>query len=156
MNKSLFIILLILCSSATYAQSPANFSGEWAQDTTKSDDFYKKLDVKYSITQTALTFKVKQLLSEYGSTESVTNDYSYTLDGKVKNTNTEYGTQKNLAQWSADKQTLKTRSTIAYDGQDVGFTETYSLSSNGRVLTVLKADIIEGGLTVKQVFNKIR
>jgi hypothetical protein len=44
--------------------------------------------------------------------------------------------------------------TITYGTQDVGFTETYSLSDNGLVLTVQKSDIIEGGLSVKQVFNK--
>ena len=49
---------------------------------------------------------------------------------------------------------LKTRSTIAYGSQDVGFTESYSLSDNGLVLTVQKSDIIEGGLSVKQIFNK--
>lgn len=151
---SLFVLLLILCSSASYAQSPANFSGVWVQDTTKSDDFYKKFDVKYTIIQTPQTFKVKQIFSEYGSNEGVTRDYSYTLDGKMTDTKTENGIEKNLAQWSADKKTLKTRSTVAYGTQDVGFTETYSLSDNGLVLTVQKSDIIEGGLSVKQVFNK--
>ena len=153
-SVSLFILLLFLCTSLSYAQSPVNFSGVWIQDTTKSDDFYKNFDVKYSITQTAQTFKVTQLLAEYGSKESVTRDYSYTLDGKVTNTKKETGIEKNLAQWSPDKKTLKTRSTIAYGPQDVGFTETYSLSDNGLVLTVLKSDIIEGGLSVKQIFNK--
>jgi hypothetical protein len=153
-SLSLLVLLLILCSSASYAQTPANFSGVWVQDTIKSDDFYKKFDVKYTIIQTPQTFKVKEVLSQYGSNEGVTRDYSYTLDGKVTDTKTENGTQKNLAQWSADKKTLKTRSTIAYGTQDVGFTETYSLSDNGLVLTVQKSDIIEGGLSVKQVFNK--
>jgi hypothetical protein len=153
-SLALLILLLILCSSVSYAQSPANFSGVWVQDTTKSDDFYKKFDVKYSITQTPLTFKVIQTLSVYGSKESVTRDYSYTLDGKVTNTKKESGIEKNLAQWSSDKKILKTRSTVAYGTQDVGFTETYSLSENGLVLTVQKSDIIEGGLSVKQVFNK--
>jgi hypothetical protein len=153
-SVSVFVLLLSLCSSASYGQSPAIFSGVWVQDTTKSDDFYKKFDVKYSITQTPLTFKVIQTLSAYGSKESVIRDYSYTLDGKVTNTKKESGMEKNLAQWSADKKLLKTRSTIAYGSQDVGFTETYSISDNGLVLTVQKSDILEGGLSVKQVFNK--
>lgn len=151
-SVTLFIFSLILFSSVSYSQAPANFSGVWVQDTSKSDDFYKKIDVKYSITQTAQTFNVKQILSI--GTESVTRDYSYTLDGKVTNTKKETGTEKNLAQWSADKKILKTRSTITYGPQDVGFTETYSLSDNGLVLTVQKSDIIEGALSVKQVFNK--
>jgi hypothetical protein len=56
-----------------------------------------KLNNLFSITQTPQTFKVKQILSEYGGKESVTRDYSYTLDGKVTNTKKETGTEKNLA-----------------------------------------------------------
>jgi hypothetical protein len=84
----------------------------------------------------------------------VTRDYSYTLDGKVTSMKKESGIEKNLAQWSADKKNLKTRSTITYGTEDVGFTETYSLSDNGLVLTVQKSDIIPEALSVKLVFNK--
>ena len=151
---SLFVLYLLLCSSVSYAQSPANFSGVWIQDTTKSDDFYKSFDVKYTITQTLQTFTVKQTFAVKGSKEIVTSDYSYSLDGKVTNTKKESGIEKNLVQWSADKKTLNTKSTITYGNEDVGFTEAYSLSDNGLVLTVLKSDIIPGALSVKQIFNK--
>lgn len=151
---SLFVLYLILCSSVSYAQSPANFSGIWIQDTTKSDNFYKSFDVKYTITQTLQTFTVKQTFTVESSKETVTRDYSYTLDGKVTNMKKESGIEKNLAQWSADKKNLKTRSTITYGTEDVGFTETYSLSDNGLVLTVQKSDIIPEALSVKLVFNK--
>jgi hypothetical protein len=68
----------------------------------------------------------------------------------------EGNTEKNSAKWSADKKILTTRSTVTYGSEDVGFTETYSLSDNGRVLTVLKSNIIPGVPEVKQVFNKIQ
>jgi len=151
---SLFVLSLILCSSVSYAQSPANFSGVWMQDTTKSDDFYKSFEVKYTITQTLQTFIVKQTFTIKSSEEIVTRDYSFTLDGKVTNIEKEYGIEKNTAQWSADKKILTTRSTVTYGNEDVGFTETYSLSDNGLVLTAQKSDIIPGALSVKQVFNK--
>jgi hypothetical protein len=151
---SLFILSLLLCSSFSSAQSPVNFSGVWIQDTVKSEGFYKKFDVRFTITQTPLTFKVKQTLSDYSGKESVTHDYSYTLDGKVTSMKKETGIEKNLALWSAGKKILTTRSVIKYGPDDVGFTETYSLSDNGLVLTVQKSDIIAGGLSLKQVFNK--
>lgn len=91
---SLFVLYLLLCSSVSYAQSPANFSGVWIQDTTKSDDFYKSFDVKYSIMQTSQTFKVKQTLSDYSGKETVTRDYSYTLDGKVTSMKKESGIEE--------------------------------------------------------------
>ncbi len=151
---SLFSLLLLLSSSASIAQSQVNFSGEWIQDPVKSDDFYKAFDVRYSITQTPQKFTVKQTLKMKNSEESITNEYIYTLDGKVTIMEKETGKEKELAQWSADKKILTTRSTITYGNEDVGFTETYSLSGDGLVLTVQKSNIIPGGQTVKQVFNK--
>ena len=152
--RSFSVLSLFLCSFVSFAQSPANFSGVWIKDASKSDDFYKSFDVKYSITQTLMTFTVKQTLTHKSSKESITRDYTFTLDGKVTNTEKETGIEKNLATWSADKKILTTRSTIAYGNEDVGFTETYSLSDNGLVLTVQKSDIIPGASSVRQVFNK--
>jgi len=153
-SGSLLILFLLLFSAFSYAQSPANFSGVWIQDTTKSDDFYKKYNVKYTITQTLQTFTVKQSFSDKSGKEIISRDYSFTLDGKVKNMQKGRGIEKEVAQWSADKKILTTRSTRAYGNDDVGFTATYSLSDNGLVLTVLNTDIIPGALSVKQVFNK--
>lgn len=151
---SLFVLTLLLSSSVSYGQTPANFSGVWIQDTSKSDDFYKKFDVKFTITQTLQTFTVKQTFAIKGSKEDVIRDYTYTLDGKVTNYKKEYGTEKNLAQWSADKKILNTRSTVTYGNQDVGFTEAYSLSDKGLVLTILKTDIIPESKSLKMIFKK--
>jgi hypothetical protein len=72
----------------------------------------------------------------------------------VTNYKKEYGTEKNLAQWSADKKILNTRSTVTYGNQDVGFTEAYSLSDKGLVLTILKTDIIPESKSLKMIFKK--
>ena len=154
LSKYLSVLTLLLFTCASYAQSPADFSGVWIQDPTKSDDFYKSFEVKYAITQTPQVFTVRQTLTMKGTTESIINDYKYTLDGKVTTMDKEGGKEKELAQWSPDKKTLTTRSTKTYGNEDVGFTETYSLSDNGLVLTVQKSNIIPGALTIKQVFNK--
>jgi hypothetical protein len=152
--RTVFVFCLFLCASASIAQSPVDFSGDWIRDPAKSDNFYKAFEVNYSITQTPQTFTVNQKLTHTVSNESVINDYSYTLDGKVSNTEKDHGTEKNTTKWSDDKTILTTRSTVTYGNEDVGFTETYSLSENGQVLTVVKSNIIPGGLSVKQVFNK--
>jgi hypothetical protein len=152
----LFVLFLLLFFPVSYAQSPANFSGVWLQDTVKSDDFYKSFEVKYTISQDLRTFNVKQVFTLRGSKETVTDEYIFTLDGKVTSMKKESGTEKELASWSADKKILTTRSTITYGNEDVGFTETYSLSENGLILTVQKANIIPGVPAVKQVFNKTR
>lgn len=150
----LFAIFLFLCSSVSYAQSPTNFSGVWLQDTLKSDPFYKSFEVKYTISQNPQAFNVKQAFTLRGGNETVTEDYSFTLDGNVTSMKKESGTEKELARWSADKKILTTRSTTTYGNEEVGFTETYTLSDNGLVLTVQKANIIPGVPAVKLVFNK--
>jgi hypothetical protein len=123
-------------------------------DTTRSDSYYKSFEVTYTITQTPLAFTVVQKFALKGSEESITNDYTFSLDGKITTMKKESGTEKELALWSDDKRSLITRSTITYGAEEVGFTETYSLSGDGLVLTAEKSNIIPGGLTVKQVFNK--
>lgn len=153
-SGSLLMLALLLCSSVSNAQSPPNFSGVWIRDTVRSDNFYKTAEVEYTITQTPETFNVKQKFTIIISKEAIIHDYSFTLDGKVKNVESEYGIEKNSVKWSADKKTLTTRSVITYGPDDVGVTETYSLSENGVVLTAVKADIIEGSTPVKMVFNK--
>jgi hypothetical protein len=151
---SLFVMSLLFCSAFSYSQSPANFSGIWIQDTTKSDDFYKTFNVKYTITQTLQTFTIKQSFADKKGIEIISRDYSFSLDGKVINMEKGGGIEKEVAQWSADKKILTTRSTRSDGKDDVGFTATYSLSDNGLVLTVLNTDIISGPWSVKQVFNK--
>jgi hypothetical protein len=145
-----FAFLLSPC----LAQTPANFSGVWIQDTVKSDDFYKSFDVVYTIAQTPQSFTVKQVFTFKSTGENITNNYSFTLDGKVTTMKKEQGLEKNTAQWSADKKILTTRSVVTYGTEDVGFTETYSISGKDPVLTVVKSNIIEGAQTVKLIFNK--
>ncbi|GEM_PF-2063710 len=152
----LFILSFIFISSVSIAQSPVNFSGSWIQDTVKSDDFYKSFEIKFLITQTPQEFKIKQTYSMKGSPEVLENEYSYTLDEKVTTRVIEGNTQKNSAKWSADKKILTTRSIVTYGTEDVGFTETYSLSNNGLVLTVVRSNIMPDVPQVKLVFNKIR
>ena len=151
---SLFVLSLVLYSAVSYSQSPVNFSGVWIQDTTKSDDFYKSFNVKYTITQTLQTFTIEQSFADKKGIEIISRDYSFTLDGKVKNMEKGGGIEKEVVQWSADKKILTTRSTREAGNEDVGFTATYSLSDNGLVLTVQNSDIIPGALSVRQVFNK--
>jgi len=148
------LVLLIFYSTGSYAQTPVDFSGVWIQDTAKSDDFYKSFEVEYAINQTLQTFTVKQTFTMKGSNESVIRDYSFTLDGKVTSVEKENGIEKNSAQWSDDKKTLITRSTVFYGTEEVGFKEFYSISDNGLVLTSQKTDIIPDAFTVKLVFNK--
>lgn len=121
----------------------------------KSDDFYKAFDVKCTITQTPQTITIKMaFFDKIEKKEIATHDYSFTLDGKETSKEEQGGIDKELAQWSADKKSLTTKSTRTVGSDIYGSTATYSLSGNNLILTVQTSDINPGGLSVKQIFNK--
>jgi len=152
--KSFIIITLISSASVLYAQSPVSFSGTWIQDITKSDDFYKEFNVKFTITQTLQSITIKQTFSDKTGKEITSRDNSFNLDGKETSIEEQGGINKESAKWSADNKTFTTKSTRTVGTDVYGSTATYSLSENGLVLTVQTSDINPSGLSVKQVFNK--
>ncbi len=152
--KSLILFSLIFYASASYAQSPVNFSGEWTQDNAKSDAFYKEFNVKCVIAQTPQSITLTYTFYDKGAKQVTSHVTSFTLDGK-ETVKEEYGgINRESAGWSPDKKILTTKSTRTV-GKDVyGSTVTYTLSDNGLVLTVQTTDINPLGLSVKQIFNK--
>jgi hypothetical protein len=152
--NSLVIVTIFFSASVLYAQTPSDFSGVWTQDNTKSDDFYKEFNVRFTITQTPQSITIKQTFFEKSGKEITSRDNSFTLDGKETSKEEQGGINKESAIWSSDKKTLTTKSTRTV-GKDVyGSTASYSLSENGLVLTVRTSDINPTGLSVVQVFNK--
>lgn len=156
LSTSAFVLSLMFCTSVSHAQTPADFSGVWIQDNVKSDDFYKGFDVKCTITQIPQSISIKMAFSDkIEKKEIATHDYSFTLDGKETSKEEYGGINKELAQWSSDKKTLTTKSTRTVGSEVYGSTTTYTLSGDKLVLTVLTSDINPGGLSVKQILNKI-
>ncbi|MCU0473490.1 MAG: hypothetical protein MUC93_09010 [Bacteroidales bacterium] len=151
--KSFLILSLIFYASALYAQTTADFSGVWAQDTEKSDDFYKEFNVTCNITQTSQTITIKTTFSDKSGQEVTSHEKSFTLDGKEVSKEEEGGINKELANWSPDNKTLTTKSTRTVGTDVYGSTTSYSLSDNGLVLTVKTSDINPSGLSITQVFN---
>lgn len=99
---SLLILLLILCTSVSYSQTQADFSGVWAQDITKSDDFYKEFNVTYTIKQTPQIITIKQTFSDKDGKEITSRESSFNLDGKEVSKEEQGGINKESAAWSAD------------------------------------------------------
>lgn len=152
--KSLLLVSLFSAVSAIYAQSPTDFSGTWTQDNVKSDDFYKSFNVTCTITQTLQSITIKQTFFDKSGKEITSHDFLFNLDGIEVSKEENEGINKESAQWSPDKKILTTKSTRTV-GKDVyGSTASYSLSDNGRVLTVRTSDINPTGMTVVQIFNK--
>jgi hypothetical protein len=143
---------MIFCAPALNAQT--NFSGTWVQDNVKSDDFYREFGITKVITQNSQTFNSKETFFDKDGKEVTTRESSFNLDGKEVSKEEHEGINKELATWSADKKTLTTKSTRTVGNDVYGSTAAYSLSDDGKILTVQTSDINPGGLSVKQVFNK--
>lgn len=155
LSASVFVFTLMFCTSVSYAQTPTDFSGVWIQDNVKSDDFYKVFDVKCTITQTPQTITIKTAFSDKTEKKEISsNEYSFTLDGKETSKEEYGGINKEMAQWSADKKSLITKSTRTVGSDVYGSTTTYTLSVDKLVLTVLTSDINPDGPRVKQILNK--
>jgi hypothetical protein len=151
--KLLAFVVLAFSTLNIFAQSLPDFSGVWVQDINKSDDFYKKYDVKCTITQTPQLFKIITAFSDKASGEELAiRESSFSLDGKV--VVTEEGRAKKSATWSTDKKILTTTDTKDYGGDTVGVTASYTLSGDGLFLTVKTSDINPLVPSITQVFNK--
>lgn len=146
----IFVVLIHSTLSIT-AQKLPDYSGVWIQDTIKSDDFYRKYDVRCTIKQTPQLLTVITTFSDKSGEELVKRESSFTLDGKET---TDAEGAKKSARWSSDKKVLTTSDTKNYGGDIVGVTASYSLSENGRILTVVTKDVNPMASTLNQIFNK--
>jgi hypothetical protein len=155
--KLLSILIFSLLMPVLTAQKAVDFSGVWVQDTAKSDDFYKAFLVTVTIKQDAQKISVSISYGDYnGGGEATVTENTFTLDGKEILKKDENGEINLSAKWSADKKSLTTKATRTYGPDVVGNTITYSLSSDGKTLTSISADIHPGGLKVKQVLVRKR
>ena len=152
--SGLFVfILAVICSSSLIAQSTADFSGEWMQDTARSDPYYKDYNIRLTITQTPQAIMIKTIFLDKKGRES-SSEQSFNLDGNEVKRKEYGGVNAESASWSADRQTLITKTTRTVGSKVYGSTSTYSLSNNGQTLTILTEDINPGQPSLKHVLEK--
>ena len=166
--KKLFFAAAIVClfAFAAFAQKPADFSGKWNLDLSKSELGQQAAMIKsqtVTITQSGTSFKVSTQTernadaagggSGRGGFGGGGGDQSYTLDGKEVSTDrqTQNGTVtiKTTASQTGNKVVI----TSVFPGPngDVKSTSTYELSADGKTLTVTR-ESMRG--TNKSVYSK--
>jgi hypothetical protein len=145
-------ILTVLWSSYLFAQT-ADFSGEWVQDNSKSDPYYRDYNVKLTITQTPQAILIKTTFTDKNGRES-SSEESFTLDGKEIKKEEYGGINAESTSWSGDNQILTTKTTRTVGSEVYGSTSTYTMSDNGHTLTILTEDIKPGQPSLKQVLSK--
>ncbi|MFN8242088.1 MAG: hypothetical protein U0X39_15215 [Bacteroidales bacterium] len=153
-KKALLILICVAMPGLLIAQKKPDYSGTWIQDNQKSDEYYRSFNVTLTITQTEKSISFREVFSDKAGKDMATREYSFNLDGKEISVEAHGGIDKSVATWSVDNKTLNTKNTSVTGSDVYGSKADYSLSADGKVLTVVVSDIKPGGLVVKQVFNR--
>jgi hypothetical protein len=134
--RQLAVTILVAAFCLLQAQAKPNFSGTWKLNTAKSD--FGAMPAPDSRTDKiahddpALTDSVTQ----NGQMGEVTAELKYSTDGK-ETTNTVRGNElKSTAKWEGDELVIAGKTSI--NGADVTLNDRWSLSADGKTLTILR------------------
>jgi len=150
------ILFCLLFSANLKAQSQLNFSGKWMYDKTKSTPGTNSWEypgtVSREITQTATEITYRDVYIATGNDPFTGSDIVLKLDGKeeIDKSDPDFTITKSL-KWASDKKSFTTtfKSNYTMDGvkKEILITETYSLSSDGKTLTIYEFHKAELGET---------
>ncbi|MEI8225870.1 MAG: hypothetical protein WCG82_08075 [Bacteroidota bacterium] len=137
-----FIVLSILISAVSFAQSAANFSGSWAFNELKSnlgEGGFRMISQKLTITQDDKSFTLERSFTGQDGEERKTSE-TYTLDGK-ESVNPVFNTsKKSTAKWAADKKSLTVSSVMVFEmngeKNEIKTVEVYKLADADKTLSV--------------------
>jgi hypothetical protein len=151
--KKCFTVVAMLAMTflAAHAQAAANFSGEWKLNLSKSD--YGPLPQPDFMTRT-----IKQgdpalhiTTHQKGAQGEATTELNYTTDGKPSEN--KMPPSKGTAMLDGDKMVVDSVRTT--DGGDLKFHEVWSLSAEGKMLTInMHIAAPQGEVDVTLVFDK--
>lgn len=152
--------MLAAIPSNSRAAADINFSGNWTLNESKSNvgEGRFRMSPKMTVKQEGNSLVVDRVRSDRDGQERTMTD-EYTLDGKQTVDESENRTVKSTAAWSADGNSLviKSETTMSRQGQtfEMSGTETWSLSADGKILTVKSASSSQmGDRTVTLVYDK--
>ena len=156
--SALFVLLVLPVAASLRAQdAPPNFSGKWNLDLAKSD--FGPMPPPESVVH-VIEHKepsVKIVTMQKTAQGEVTNERQLTTDGKESVNKMRMGGRR--AGSEVDKQVERQSATTAFkidmQGNAFDITDSWKLSDDGKVLTIVR-DIksAQGDFTATTVFNK--
>lgn len=157
MRSSIYLSIILL-STTLFAQTETNFSGVWAFDISKSNagegGSFLYSNIIHTIKHNTASISIEETIIRPGS-DNVVSTEVFNLNGKEQIEKKDYGTTRKLVNWSQNNKILTLISIITSDSKDYRGDATYTLSDNGRILTVKTLyKNPDGESTVIQVFNK--
>jgi hypothetical protein len=151
--RLLAFVSIAILSMLSPAQAAPNLTGEWKLNVAKSN--YGPIPApqlmirKVNHAEPALGITTTQK----GAQGEVTTQLSYTTDGKPTVNKVAGGEAKGTAQWQGDK--LVIDSTREFQGNPMRSKEVWSLSADGKVLTIAThLGLPQGEFDLTLVFDK--
>lgn len=159
--KTINLLLTAVCflTSTLFTQSPINFSGKWIFNQSKSKaaegTSFSGSEVILEISQNQDSVKITKIIKTPGGVNIDTTFDAFVLDSKEKVTKEASLVTKRTGKWSVDKKKIILSKTVSL-GSNVYTTEdTYTLSDNGKVLTIKSSEIMNSKKgNILLVYNK--
>ena len=154
-RRSLMILLAVASLSAALAMGAdkPDFSGSWKMNAEKSDfgPMPAPDKLEQTITHADPSLTVNSVTA--GPQGDSKSELKYTLDGK-DSINTVRGAEfKSVAAWDGDRIVIKSKREV--QGMEISLVETWSLSKDGKVLSVVRqASTPQGDFTLTTVMDK--
>jgi len=126
--------LLAIACGLLQAQAKPNFSGNWKLNTAKSDFGAMPAPDSRTYIITHEDPDLKDSYTQSGQMGELTAEMKYSTDGK-ETTNSVRGNQiKTTAKWDGDE--LAIAGKTQFNGADVTLSDRWSLSADGKTLTI--------------------
>jgi ketosteroid isomerase-like protein len=130
-----------------HAQIPADFSGTWKLDLSKSTDFPNLISSKILLVQKGNEITINRSY-ELKNQKPVTNSFKYSIGHEQKSV-TKSGSTTTTSFWSSDKQSFTIIETFLSSTNNIKHeykrTSIYSITIKGEVLNVISDDILPQG-----------
>ena len=144
-------MILLLC--AAVAQAKPNFSGDWKMNVAKSE--FGMMPAPTSSVQkiTHSDPDLKLTITQVSERGEFTSNNAYTTDGKECVNKGRMGEIKSKLKWDGDALVIESKAD--FGGNDVTITDKWSLSEDGKTLTINRHFASsQGEGDAKQVFEK--
>jgi len=129
-----FAALLAVACGVLPAQGKPNFSGTWKLNTSKSDFGAMPAPDTRTDKITHEDPDLKDSFTQSGQMGEVSADMKYSTDGK-ETTNSVRGNElKSTAKWAGDELVIDGKT--SFNGADVTLQDRWSLSADGKTLTI--------------------
>ncbi len=154
----LLCLVLLVAAAARAQDATPNFTGKWSIDIAKSD--FGPVPPPESVVH-VIDHKepnIKVVTTQKGSQGETTNERMLTTDGKENVNKVRMGGPdpqevKSTSKWNG--KTLATAFTIDIQGNAVDINDSWKLSDDGKVLTIVRAfKSSQGEFAATTVFNK--